>query len=324
MTIKHLVLSGGGNTLFKQCGAIQVLEKNKFYDINEIESIYATSAGAIMAILLCLNFDWDTINSYLLDRPWHNVFSVNIKHFLNAYKSCGIYDITFFEIFFKSLFAAKDIKIDITLKEFYEFSKKDIHVYTVEANAFQLEDISHKTHPDLQLITALHMTCSIPLIFSPVFMNDKCYIDGGVINNYPLLYCLKRPNISNDEILGITNIYCDDKENTKILKNINAFDYVYKIILKLILGNILTIENSNYNEVKYEVLIKYSGLNIKGLYTSLTSSNERRLLFEDGIQSGIEFLKKNKQEKIISSLPSNVSDILREISELNKVCESNL
>jgi NTE family protein len=323
MTIKHLVLSGGGNTLFKQAGAIQVLEKNKFYNINDIESIYATSAGGIMAILLCLNFDWDTINSYLLDRPWHNVFSVNIKNFLNVYKTCGIYDIKFFEIFFKSLFAAKDIKIDVTLKEFYNFCKKDIHVYSVDANEFKLEDISHKTHPDLQLITALHMTCSIPLIFSPVFIDDKCYIDGGVINNYPVLYCLMRPDILNDEILGLTNIFSNEKENT-IVKNINVLDYVYKIILKLIRGNISTIQNSNYAEIKYEVFINNNNLNIKDLYCALTSSNERRSLFEDGIQSGISFLKKHKEEQIINNLPSNVCDILKEISELNKVCEPDL
>lgn len=320
MTIKHLVLSGGGNTLFKQVGAIQILEKNKFYDINEIESIYATSAGGILAVLLCLNFDWETINTYLLDRPWHNVFGVNIKKFLNVYKNCGVYDATFFEIFFKSLFAAKDLKIDITLKEFYDYSKKEIHFYTVEANKFELEDISYKTHPDLQLLTSLHMTCSIPLVFTPVFIDKKCYVDGGVINNYPVLYCLKRPNISNDEILGLTNILSDEKETNGIVKDINVLDYISKLILKLIRGNISTIHNSNYSEIKYEVLINNANLNVKDLYYALSSSNERKRLFEDGVQSGILFLNKHKNEHILDNLPSNVSDILKEIRELNSVC----
>jgi len=324
MTIKHLVLSGGGNTLFKQAGAIQVLEKNKFYELKNIESIYATSAGGVMAILLCLNFDWETVNSYLLERPWHNALGVNIKGFLTMYKTCGVYDVTFFEIFFKSLFAAKDINLDVTLKEFYNYCKKDIHVYTVDMNKFELEDISHKTHPNLKVITALHMTCSIPLIFTPVFIGDKCYVDGGIINNYPISFCLNSPNVIKDEILGFTNVYNDTRDNNIILKNINVFDYISKLILKLIRGNISSVHNENYIPLKYEVVINNTNLNVKDLYNALNSAVERKRLFEDGVQSGILFLKKFNAEDVEEKLPSNVYEILKGINELNNVCDKSL
>ena len=54
MTIKHIVISGGGPTGLKALGALQHLERNGFWNIDEIISIYATSAGAIVAVLLAL------------------------------------------------------------------------------------------------------------------------------------------------------------------------------------------------------------------------------------------------------------------------------
>ena len=66
MTIKNLVISGGGPIMIQVLGAIQHLETNEFLDIKNIETIYGTSAGAIVGILLCLKFDWETINDYII------------------------------------------------------------------------------------------------------------------------------------------------------------------------------------------------------------------------------------------------------------------
>ena len=50
MTVKHLVISGGGPIMVQVLGAIQHLEQNNFIDMKNIESIYGTSAGAIVGI----------------------------------------------------------------------------------------------------------------------------------------------------------------------------------------------------------------------------------------------------------------------------------
>jgi hypothetical protein len=50
MTIKHLVISGGGPIMIQILGAIQHLETNKIVDMKNIESIYGTSAGAIVGV----------------------------------------------------------------------------------------------------------------------------------------------------------------------------------------------------------------------------------------------------------------------------------
>ena len=130
MTIKHLVISGVGPIMIQILGSIQHIERQKFINMNDIETIYGTSAGAIVGILICLKFDWETINDYIIKRPWQDVFQINAKSIFDSYSKKGIFDETIIKKCFKPLFDAKDINIDINLKEFYDLSKMlflDIH-----------------------------------------------------------------------------------------------------------------------------------------------------------------------------------------------------
>ena len=74
MAIKHLVISGGGPIMIQTLGAIQHLEKNGFLNLSEIQSIYGTSAGGIVGTLICLKYDWETINDITI------VYSANGDH----------------------------------------------------------------------------------------------------------------------------------------------------------------------------------------------------------------------------------------------------
>jgi predicted acylesterase/phospholipase RssA len=75
MTIKHLVFSGGGPVAIKILGILRRLEENNIWNINNIESIYGTSAGVIMAVILCLRYDWDTIKVYFIENHKNKTFA---------------------------------------------------------------------------------------------------------------------------------------------------------------------------------------------------------------------------------------------------------
>ena len=72
-----------------------------------------------------------------------------------------------------------------------------------ELNAFKSVELSYKTHPDLSLMVALTMSCALPGLFMPVCIENECYMDGGVMTNYPINYCLLQQGISKEEILGV-------------------------------------------------------------------------------------------------------------------------
>jgi predicted acylesterase/phospholipase RssA len=288
MTIKHLVISGGGPTMVKSLGACQYLEENQFWKIDDIVSIHGTSAGAIVGVMLCLRYDWETLSKYLIERPWHEAFPFSIKSILDAYTNRGIFGKNVSEIFFKSLLLGKDLSIDITLKEFYEYSKIELYMYTFEINQFKMEIISHKTYPELPLLTAIQMTSAIPVIISPVFTDGKCFIDGGIASNYPLNFCLEMfPNKS--EILGFRNYYGETRrEEKKINEDSTLLDYIMIFLYKLIFQ--LNVENKQKDTVN-EVLYKAQYLSIEYIKSVLLSAEIRRDFFEEGIEAAKMFLE---------------------------------
>ena len=234
MTIKHLVISGGGPSLIQTLGAIQHLEKNKFVDLNNIETIYGTSAGAIIGTLICMKYDWETINDYVIKRPWQDVFKMNVEKIFEAYTKKGVFDSKTFEKCFKPLLDAKDISMTVTLEEFYKYSKIELHFFTFEINDFKVEDISYLTHPKLPLLTAIQMTSGLPVLITPICIDDKCYIDGGIICNYPLNYCVESGKNVN-EILGFKNKYEDT--NSRINSESTLFSFAICSIVSSIRSN---------------------------------------------------------------------------------------
>ena len=288
MPIKHLVISGGGPTLIQALGAIQYVEQQKFIDVSNIETIYGTSAGAILGTLICLKFDWETINDYIIKRPWHEVFPVNIQKIFDAYTKKGIFDIKTVEKIFKPLFSAKDLSLDINLQDFYNYSKIELHFFAFDINEFKIEDISYKTHPNISVIMALQMTCSLPVLVSPVCIDNKCYIDGGIVCNYPLNKCLELYN--QDEILGIKNQY-DKNDSNRVDSNSTMLDFLMSFVFKMI-------QNMDTGDkqivIKNEIICKADFLSIEYLKTALYSMDVRRELFNSGIEFAKEFLSLNQ------------------------------
>jgi predicted acylesterase/phospholipase RssA len=284
MTIKHLVISGGGPTMVQALGAIQHLEENNFVNMNNIESIYGTSAGAIVGILICLKFDWETINDYIIKRPWHDVFPIKVQNIFDAYTKKGVYDVKTIEKCFKPLLDAKDIPMDINLEDFYKLTNIELHMFTFEINEYKVQDVSYLTHPKLSLITAVQMTSALPVLITPVCIDDKCYIDGGMACNYPLSYCIESGKVP-DEILGFKNKYGANKNC------INSETTILDFLLSFLFKAVFSVSTDNNQPViKNEVICDTQYLNLDVMRAALTSSDVRKDLFNNGTQIGALFL----------------------------------
>ena len=265
--------------------AIQELEKNKFLNINDIESIYGTSAGAIIGVILSLKFDWETINDYIIKRPWQDVFPIKVQNILDAYTKKGIFDIKTIEKCFKPLFDAKNIPIDINLENFYKLTNIELHIFSFEVNQYKIEDISYKNYPNLSLMKAIQMTCALPILVTPVCIDNKCFMDGGVGCNYPLNFCIESGK-NSDEILGFKNKYSDEK--SFVSTDSTLLDYVLNFLFKAIFN-----VNNNYIQpnIKNEVICDASYLTFDILKSALSNIEVRQNLFEKGKQSSIKFLE---------------------------------
>ena len=287
MVIKHLVFSGGGPIGLISYGAAKQLNKKKFWEIENIETIYGTSVGAYMGTLISLGYEWDWIDDYFIKRPWSKIINIEIITLLEAYNKKGLLGEKFINDIILPLLEAKGLSKDVTFQELYEFNKIEIHIYSTEINGEHMEniDISYITHPNMKVITGLCMSMAFPFIFSPVIDSDKCYIDGGVLNNFPLNDCLEK-NCDSNEILGF-DIRIPEQEN-KILEESTIINYLV-ILLKKMKKEI----DLNYTQKEMRNIVKCKVNNLHGFKAwidLLEDEKLRRQIIEDGSKIADKFL----------------------------------
>jgi predicted acylesterase/phospholipase RssA len=203
--IKHIVCSGGGVTGFSFYGVLRESNKAGIWNFGDIETIFGTSVGSIIAVAIALNYDWEILDDFVIKRPWQHVFKFTMYTILEALNRRGIFNMKTIEETFLPLFNGKDISVDTTMLELYEKTKKEVHIFVTEVHSLETIDISYKTHPDWRVIDAVYASSSVPVLFEPFIKADKCYCDGGFLLNYPLQACLDQ-GVDPDEVLGITRI----------------------------------------------------------------------------------------------------------------------
>lgn len=291
MTIKHLVISGGGSIGLQFLGILEELHVKEFWKLEEIESIYATSVGTLLGTMICLNYDWETINNYIVNRPWHDIFKLSGKQIIEAYYNKGLYDKKIIEIVLKPLLEAKDLSLKITLKEFYEYSNIDLHIFTFELNAFKTVELNHELMPDILLVDAISRSCAIPGVFMPICIENECFIDGGVMANYPLSFCL-RDHTVKEEILGLNYTICKNEPTTDHMENnepatkktniITKDSSILDFILRFSMNAMNFITNSIPSvQIPHEIVCKIEESPMF-LKESIYSAEKRKELIEKG------------------------------------------
>jgi predicted acylesterase/phospholipase RssA len=275
--IKHLVISGGGVNGLTFYGVLRESNKNKFWELKNIKTIYATSVGSILGVLLSLNYEWEITDNYFIKRPWNEVFNFKLQNILNSFDNCGIFNVKVIEEILKPLLNGKDIPIYITMKEFYDLTNIELHFFSTELKSFEITDFSYKTHPEWKLIDIVYCSCCLPILFSPFLINDKIYVDGGVLYNNPLKYCiLNNNNINTNEIFCINKNIIYKKINIDI--NSTLFDYILFFIYKII----DKITNINTPKIKNQINILTGSVSLYSIFLASTNKEERIKLIEMG------------------------------------------
>jgi hypothetical protein len=279
-TIRHIVLSGGGAQGLSFYGFLREANKAGMWNIKDIKTIHGTSIGAFIGAIICMNFEWDILDDFLVKRPWHTIFKLDIQAYLRVFEKKGMVPKTMYEEAMKPLFAAKDLPLNATLQEFYDFTGIEWHSYTTELNQFELVDVSYKTHPNWTVAKALHCTSNLPIVFEPYIEENQLYIDGGTLVNYPINQCISN-GADPDEILGL------HKRNTIYDKIINDessfFDYILGLLTR-VFDRIVYHTEGEKPKIKYEYFIKDHVVNIENLVASTSSQEERSRLIRIGAE----------------------------------------
>lgn len=177
--IEHLVLSGAGTNGLIQLGLLNHLVEKDMFALTNLKSIYATSAGAIISILLLIGVTIPEIKEYIIHRPWEKFFMFDLQE-KGIFQSCYLYDMV------KPFMMANDIPDTYTLLDLYNNSGIELHIFTTKINGMVSVDLNHIDFPAITLSDVIKMTASIPIVFPPVYYENEYYMDGGILNNCPL------------------------------------------------------------------------------------------------------------------------------------------
>ena len=288
--IKNLVLSGGAYLGLIQFGVLKHLQNSGFYNMKNIEKIYGTSIGGFIGAMLCLKININDLTENFTDRPWQNLLKFNPSILSDFYLKKGIINKNICKRATCNLLESVDLSPDITLKEFYDYSNIELHLYTTSLNDFCLKDISYKSHPNMLLLDAIYITCSITYIFQPLEIDGESYVDGGLLCNYPIHRCLEKNK--EEETLGVyfynDNVECSNKKKQVNIKNQNLFEFFYYIHMKLL-------EHKNEDivipEMDNQVKIDCDNLSMENALDLIFNKELRRIYLKNGEQIGKNFLE---------------------------------
>lgn len=221
---KILVLSGGGIKGIAHLGGLYALYQHNY--LQYIKTIAGTSIGALIGTLLIIDYTPQEMYEFILGLDFSKMASLNIMRLL---EKGGLDDGNKIIIIIKKLFKNKNISTDITLKELYNKTEKELIIVTTCINTKKIHYLSYKTTPNLSVIKALRMSISVPIYFTPVNWNDHLYIDGGCMDNYPI-------RLFDDILDDVIGIFLSD--NREQIEKIDNFENILiHIFYAMIEGN---------------------------------------------------------------------------------------
>jgi predicted acylesterase/phospholipase RssA len=286
MTIKHIVICGGGPTGLMSYGAAKHLAQHGVWAYENIETIYGTSVGALIGAMLCLKHDWSTLDDYIIKRPWERVI-VNSLEMFELFACKGMAKLSLLDDIMQPLLASKDLSLATTLAELHAHSGIALNMFTVELNTFKKIQLSHVTHPDLPLMDAIKMSACMPMLFQPIIRDNCCYIDGGIIANYPLHECMQDTQCRDDEVLGLRNEWT--RQNEGIGEQSSLIDYMRFINLQLVR---MVNSTSPRHDIVHEVVCHVKpGVTPAEWFSIMSDASQRLAWIEAGIGFGQQTIK---------------------------------
>ncbi len=308
MTIKHLVIGGGGPPAIMNYGIIKEANIQKIWNYNDIETIYCSSIGCLIGLIVLINLDWGWCDDYLIKRPWNKFINLNNRDYLRLIKEKGMYDIEIINKILEPLLKSVNLDITSTLQQLYDKFPKELHCFTCDINseqAIELINISYKTHPNLLITEAIYMSSSVPFLAKPICINNKCYIDGCLLGNCPINDCL------NETKCNINEIFCIKFNNSEpvvnIKNNTNTLSYTIELV-KCLVNKLQKECDQNQNKLVCTVISSLDNkqINTWNLWGNILSNEkERNDLVKTGEIIFKNFLKNNKERIITLQLNCN-------------------
>jgi len=168
-----IALSGGGSKGFAHLGVIQALEERGIRP----DVISGTSAGAFAGVLYADGNSPKEISAFFQNKAFREFAEFTIP-------KAGLFKNTRFNDFLKSHIKSRT------------FEELQIPLYVVATDIEKGESRIFNSGPLIHTVIA---SCTVPIIFTPVEIENRHYVDGGLFKNFPVSVIRKKC----DKVIGV-------------------------------------------------------------------------------------------------------------------------
>jgi NTE family protein len=219
-----LILSGNATNAIVTMGALQYFYDKKMLD--NVKKYIGTSSGSILSLLLIIGYTPLEIKTFLcIEKPLKSLSQkVNLSNLLLLGKPVLCYEPIKNSI--ETLILNK-IGFIPTMKSLQEHFHKTLIVTTYNLSDNCREYISADSHPDLSVVHAVRMSSSYPLMFEPYRHEQKLYLDGGIVDNFPIEYLQEADEVR----LGIITTN-PDKKYDEVPNSLDLFWKLFQVFIQ--------------------------------------------------------------------------------------------
>lgn len=248
----EICLAGACNRGISYIGVLKRLEELDLIDLKSLTRVVGVSIGSMIAACILLGYTTDELFDEIINKNISDLkdFTINEPSAIlkgNEYKK-WVHEIV-----------TRKESADITLLELY--NKTNIHFIItttcIQSNSELYPEgyiqLDHNNSPDMPLITAVLSSMAFPFIFPPVEYQGHLFIDGGVLDNFPM-------KLLDINAIGIRVNFKQIEDSTK-----NPILYIGKIFELLTVRyrelkneqhkNIIIVDCSDYSMIDFDMSI---------------------------------------------------------------------
>jgi NTE family protein len=274
---KILVMSGGGLKGFAGLGSLKCLLDNGVS--NKFDTLAGSSVGAVICFLYNIGYGPKDMYDVLEQIDFTKLIKYIEPENLLLDPCFGISSPEPIIYSIYKFMKNKNINNKITFLQLYEMTKTNLIITGTCLNDITIKYFSHSTTPDMQILKALRISISIPFIFRPYQYDGKLWVDGGVMNNFPI-------DLFNDRLDDVIGIYMDD-----VYDYINGIEEIQEYFIRVFK---CIFRGLNYNKIelfkKYFVHIKTQGNHSTNWEIT---QQDKKMLYDDGYKQTLEYIENN-------------------------------
>lgn len=282
----ELIIGSGGINIICYIGALNSI--NDYYPLTNFKYLTGCSAGSLMCMLINIGYTIDDIKELIIKININDFFNIKLINLLNI---GGFIDNSNIINLIKSTFITKNISIDITFQELYELTNITLTMNSVNQTLHKIEYFNYLNTPNMKVIDCVLMSINIPLLFPPIKYNNNLYVDGAVLDPYPINY---HKDTNKLGIVAITEYEKDfifkpnNSSGSTIINNDINFIMNIKEISLIIYYNYLKLF---YSKKKYKNTIYIINTQQDDLNFNIDDESKIKL-YQNGYNKSNLFLKK--------------------------------